>query len=71
MVAVLFVPALLMLVPLVRPSARSRMVAAVVLSGAAVIAIASVGMLLMPTLIVAWLAVAAERSDDPATAPAI
>ncbi|MCP5027006.1 MAG: hypothetical protein GY929_12050 [Actinomycetia bacterium] len=60
--AVLFVPGLVTLVPVLRPSARSRVGAAVLLTVAAVVALASVGILLVPTLAVAWLAVAAERS---------
>ena len=61
---VLAVPALIALVPLVVQSRRSAKVTAVALSAAALVAAASVGIFLLPTVVLAWIAVAATRRGN-------
>jgi hypothetical protein len=58
---VLAVPALVALVPLLVPSRRSVTMTAVALTGAALVASASVGIFLIPTAALAWIAVVATR----------
>lgn len=55
---VLALPALLAVVPVLFPSPRSRVAAAVALTAATLVALASVGVSLLPTVLVAWMAVA-------------
>lgn len=58
---VLAVPALVALVPLLVRSKRSVTLTAVALTGAAIVASASVGIFLIPTVALAWVAVVATR----------
>ena len=58
---VLAVPALVALVPLLVGSKRSVTMTAVALSGVALVASASVGLFLIPTVALAWVAVVATR----------
>lgn len=59
--AVLAVPVLVTLVPALWPTGRARWAAATLLTLAGVIALASAGILLLPTATLAWAAVAATR----------
>ncbi|MCP4100431.1 MAG: hypothetical protein GY750_03230, partial [Lentisphaerae bacterium] len=67
-VALLFIPALLALGPVVRPASWSRATLAVLLMVLAMVGIASVGLLLVPTLVVAWVAMVAGGSHQPESA---
>ena len=63
---VLAAPMLVTLVPVLWPARRARVAAAALLSVAAALALASVGIFLLPTLALAWAAVAAERHGEDA-----
>ena len=62
---VLAVPALVALVPLLFRSKQSTRMTAVALTAAALVASASVGIFLIPTVILAWVAVVATRRYGP------
>ncbi len=67
-VALLFIPALLALGPVVRPASWSRVTLALLLMALAMVGIASVGLLLVPTLVLAWVAMLAGGSRQPESA---
>lgn len=60
---VLAVPALVALVPLLVRSKRSARMTAVALTAAALVASASIGIFLIPTVVLAWVAVVATRRN--------
>jgi hypothetical protein len=60
---VLAVPALVALVPLLVRSRWAAKMAAVALTAAALVASASVGIFLMPTVVLAWVALVATRRN--------
>jgi hypothetical protein len=66
---VLAVPALVALVPLVVPSRRSAKVTASVLTAVALLASMSIGIFLIPTVVLAWVAVVATRQDGRRVLP--
>lgn len=51
---VLALPALVAVVPVIIPSRRSRMATAIALTAATLLGIASVGVFLLPTVLLAW-----------------
>lgn len=61
MLAVLAVPALLAVLPLLLPSRRATFAVALALTAIALVALASVGLFLVPTVAIAWIAAAATR----------
>jgi hypothetical protein len=63
LLGVLAVPALVALVSLLVPSRRSATLTAVALTTAALVASASVGIYLIPTAVLAWVAVVATRRN--------
>jgi hypothetical protein len=65
--AALAVPATVAIVAVVVPSRRSARWTAIALTVAAVLAIASVGIFFVPTVVLAW--VAARQSTSPVTEP--
>ena len=67
---VLAVPVLITLLPLLWPGRRCRLVVAVVLTVATLLALASIGLFLLPTLALAWAAVAAGRRPTEPGHPA-
>lgn len=62
--AIFAVPVLVTLVPVLWPVAQARVATAVLLSVATVLGMLSVGVFLLPTLALAWVAVAANRRQD-------
>ena len=62
--AIFAVPVLVTLVPVLWPVAQARVATAVLLSVATVLGMLSVGVFLLPTLVLAWVAVAANRPQD-------
>lgn len=61
--AVLAVPALLAVVPLLLPWRQATFAVAVAMTAIALLALASVGLFLVPTVAVAWIAAAASRGE--------
>ena len=69
MLLILAVPALIALLSVVGGSERSTTVAAVTLMVVTVLALMSVGIFFVPTVILAWVAVAASKRSDSAQQP--
>lgn len=66
MLVVLAVPALIALLSVVGASERSTTVAAITLTAVTVLALMSVGIFFVPTVVLAWVAVAASKRSNSA-----
>lgn len=69
MVVVLLLPAVFALVPVVANNPRWTFVTAALLTVATVLCMASIGMFLIPTVALAWVAVGASRQFDSIQQP--
>lgn len=65
---VLAVPAIIAAVAVVAPRRRGRMAAAIVLTAAMVVGLMSVGIFLIPTVLLAWRAATAGQDEAPPSA---
>ncbi len=69
MLLILAVPALIALLSVVGASERSTTVAAITLTVVTVLALMSVGIFFVPTVVLAWVAVAASKRPSSAQQP--